>query len=77
MSDGRVRLLYFCMPLLILSLMYHAPLHAAGEVTEIQLDNVRKGTVALGFGRRFGDSPYEEVIRKGGCQQVASSYETY
>jgi outer membrane protein len=34
---------------------------ATGQVTEIQLDNVAKGTVALGFGRRFGQSPYTGI----------------
>ncbi len=34
---------------------------ASGQLTDITLDNVPKGTVALGFGRRFGESPYAGI----------------
>ena len=73
MGEGSVRLLCFCKTLLILCLFYYAPLHAASEVTEIQLDNVQKGTVALGFGRRFGDTPYEGVANVSSLDNENSS----
>lgn len=57
MADFLLRILSYS-GLLCMLCLYHPTAHAAGEVTEIQLDNVPKGTVALGFGRRFGDTPY-------------------
>ncbi len=60
MGDVLLRILSYG-GLLCFLCLYHPAVHAAGEVTEIQLDNVPKGTVALGFGRRFGDTPYKGV----------------
>lgn len=46
---------------LVLLAGYSVETLATGQVTEVQLDNVPKGTVALGFGKRFGESPYADI----------------
>jgi outer membrane scaffolding protein for murein synthesis (MipA/OmpV family) len=45
----------------ILCLFHSQWLLAASQITEIQLQDVPKGSVALGFGRRIGQSPYVGV----------------
>lgn len=42
----------------IVCLFHGSAILAASQITEIQLIDVPKGSVGLGFGRRFGQSPY-------------------
>ncbi|MEO2177947.1 MAG: MipA/OmpV family protein, partial [bacterium] len=44
--------------LLFVCLFHSSTILAASQITEIQLRDVPKGSVGLGFGRRFGQSPY-------------------
>jgi len=64
-GHGRVKYQLRHLGLLLIALMvltgHSSGALATGQVTEIQLDNVAKGTVALGFGRRFGQSPYTGI----------------
>ena len=55
---GKVTASRFLLPLALLLGPVAADLLAGNPVTEIHAGDIPKGTVALGAGWRFGDSPY-------------------